>query len=151
MEDIVITPIGRVRNSVGERKDVSWGEDVSVIELGEEYRTGLAGLEDFSHAIIIYHLDKAHYERERHLQRRPQNREDMPLVGIFSQRGKDRPNRIGETTVEIVSVSDGALTVKGLDAVDGTPVIDIKPYYPAYDKREATVPEWVDRLMEHYF
>ncbi len=151
MEDIVITPIGRVKNSVGERKDVSWGEDVSVIELVEEYRTGLAGLEDFSHAIIIYHLDKAHYERERHLQRRPQNREDMPLVGIFSQRGKDRPNRIGETTVEIISVSDGALTVKGLDAVDGTPVIDIKPYYPAYDKREATVPEWVDRLMEHYF
>lgn len=75
----------------------------------------------------------------------------MPLVGIFSQRGKDRPNKIGMTSVEIISVTDDTLVVKGLDAVDGTPVLDIKPYYPAYDKKEATVPEWVERLMEHYF
>ena len=75
----------------------------------------------------------------------------MPLVGIFSQRGKDRPNRIGMTSVEIVSVEEGTLAVKGLDAIDGTPVLDIKPYYPAYDKKDASVPEWVDRLMAHYF
>ena len=75
----------------------------------------------------------------------------MPKVGIFSQRAKDRPNRIGMTSVEIVSVSDRTLTVKGLDAVNGTPVLDIKPYYPVYDKKEAVVPEWVNRLMEHYF
>ena len=55
------------------------------------------------------------------------------------------------TSVEIVSVSERELTVKGLDAIDGTPVLDIKPYYPVYDKKEVTVPEWVDRLMEHYF
>lgn len=151
MEEIVMKPIGFVRNSVSERKDVSWGGDTSVIELEEEYRTGLRGLEDFSHAVILFHLDKAHYDREKHLQRRPQNREDMPLVGIFSQRGKDRPNRIGMTSVEIVSVSENALTVRGLDATDGTPVLDIKPYYPAYDKKDAKVPEWVDRLMERYF
>lgn len=151
MEEIVMRPIGFVRNSVSERKDVSWGGDTSVIELDEEYRTGLKGLEDFSHAVILFHLDKAHYDREKHLQRRPQNREDMPLVGIFSQRGKDRPNRIGMTSVEIVSVSESALTVRGLDATDGTPVLDIKPYYPAYDKKDAKVPEWVDRLMERYF
>ena len=151
MEEIVMRPIGFVRNSVSERKDVSWGGDTSVIELDEEYRTGLKGLEDFSHAVILFHLDKAHYDREKHLQRRPQNREDMPLVGIFSQRGKDRPNRIGMTSVEIVSVSESELTVRGLDATDGTPVLDIKPYYPAYDKKDAKVPEWVDRLMERYF
>ena len=75
----------------------------------------------------------------------------MPLVGIFSQRGKNRPNRIGMTSVEIVAVTDDTLVVKGLDAVDGTPVLDIKPYYPVYDRRDATVPEWVNRLMEHYF
>ena len=91
------------------------------------------------------------YEKEKHLQRRPQNRDDMPLVGIFSQRGKDRPNRIGMTAVEIVSVAEDTLVVKGLDAIDGTPVLDIKPYYPAYDKKAASVPEWVDRLMAHYF
>ena len=75
----------------------------------------------------------------------------MPLVGIFSQRGKNRPNRIGLTSVEIIAVTDDTLVVKGLDAVDGTPALDIKPYYPVYDRKDATVPEWVDRLMEHYF
>ena len=108
-------PIGYVKNSIEERKDVSWGEDVSAIMLGEEYFSGLKGPEDFSHVIVIYYLDKAEYEKEKHLQRRPQNREDMPLVGIFSQRGKNRPNTIGMTSVEIVSVSEESLTVKGLD------------------------------------
>ena len=148
---IVMEPIGYVRNEVKDRKDVAWGEDTSTIVLDEQYVSGLKGLEVFSHVIILYHLDKAKYEKENHLQRRPQNREDMPLVGIFSQRGKDRPNRIGMTSVEIVSVSDDRLVVKGLDAIDGTPILDIKPYYPVYDKKDATVPEWVDRLMEHYF
>ena len=151
MEKIVLEPIGVVKNSVENKKDVSWGEDTSTIVLNEEYYTSLKGLEDFSHVIVLYYLDKANYDSRKHLQRRPQNRDDMPLVGIFSQRGKDRPNRIGMTSVEIVSVSERELTVKGLDAIDGTPVLDIKPYYPVYDKKEATVPEWVDRLMEHYF
>ena len=151
MEEIVMQPIGFVRNQVINRKDVSWGEDISIIELKEQYHSGLMGLEDFSHAIILFYLDKANYISEKHLQRRPQNRDDMPLVGIFSQRGKDRPNQIGMTAVEIVSVSENALAVKGLDAIDGTPVLDIKPYYPVYDKKDAKVPEWVDRLMEHYF
>lgn len=151
MSEIVMKPIGYVHNNVENRKDVAWGQDVSTIHLEEEYYSGLEGLSDFSHAIIIYHLDKAVYDKEKHLQRRPQNRDDMPLVGIFSQRGKDRPNRIGMTSVQVVSVEDMKLTVKGLDAIDGTAVLDIKPYYPVYDKKDATVPEWVDRLMEHYF
>lgn len=151
MTDIVMQPIGYVKNEVTQRKDTSWGEDTSTVVLNDEYKTGLTGLEDFSHAIIIFHLDKAKYEKEKHLQRRPQNRDDMPLVGIFSQRGKDRPNQIGMTSVEIISVTNSTLTVKGLDAIDGTPILDIKPYYPVYDKKDAKVPEWVDRLMEHYF
>ena len=148
---IEMEPIGYVRNEVKDRKDTAWGEDTSSISLDKQYISGLKGLEDFSHAIIIYHLDKAKYEKDKHLQRRPQNREDMPLVGIFSQRGKDRPNRIGMTAVKVVSVSEDTLVVKGLDAVDGTPVLDIKPYYPIYDMKDAVVPEWVNRLMEHYF
>lgn len=151
MQDIIMKSIGCVKNTVQEKKDVSWGDDVSTIILNEEYYTGLKGLEDFTHAIIVYHLDKAEYQKDKHLQRRAQNREDMPLVGIFSQRGKDRPNKIGMTSVQIVSVNDTSLTIKGLDAIDGTPVLDIKPYYPVYDKKDAKVPEWVDRLMEHYF
>ena len=144
-------PIGFVNNDVSGKKDTSWGEDISTIRLNEEYIGGLQGLEEFSHVTIIYYLDQAVYNREKHLKRHPQNREDMPLVGIFSQRGKDRPNRIGMTSVQIVEVSEETLTVKGLDAIDGTPVLDIKPYYPVYDRKDATVPEWVDRLMEHYF
>lgn len=151
MENIVMEPIGYVKNNVENRKDVSWGEDVSSIMLNEEYRGGLKGLEEFTHATIIYYLDKAEFDRDKHLQRRPQNREDMPLVGIFSQRGKDRPNQIGMTSVQIVSASENCLMVKGLDAIDGTPILDVKPYYPVYDQKNAKVPEWVERLMEHYF
>lgn len=151
MNEIVMHPIGFVKNEVEEKKDVAWGSNVSVIELQENYYGGLEGLEDFSHVIIFYYLDKAEYLKEKHLKRRPQNRDDMPLRGIFSQRGKDRPNKIGMTSVEIVSVTEKNLTVKGLDAIDGTAVLDIKPYYPVYDKKDASVPEWVNRLMEHYF
>ncbi len=149
--ELEINPIGKVKNQVTDRKDTSWGNDVSTIVLEKPYVSGLKGLEAFSHAIILFWLDQARYDRDKHLQRRPRNRADMPLVGIFAQRGKDRPNRIGTTAVEILSVTEDTLTVRGLDAVDGTPVLDIKPYYPVYDKREAIVPEWVDRLMEHYF
>ena len=148
---INMEPIGFVSNDVQGKKDVSWGEDVSTIRLNEEYIGGLQGLNDFSHVTIIYYLDRAVFDREKHLKRHPQNREDMPLVGIFSQRGKDRPNRMGMTSVQVVEVSEDTLTVKGLDAIDGTPVLDIKPYYPVYDRKDAKVPEWVDRLMEHYF
>jgi len=76
----------------------------------------------------------------------------MPKVGIFSQRAKHRPNPIGITTVQIVALKDGCLIVKGLDAIDGTPVIDIKPYYPQYDYvNDAVIPDWVNAIMEKYF
>lgn len=149
---IILNEIAKVHNTVKEKKDISWGNDVSSIVLENKYIGGLKGIEDFSHAIIIYYLDKANFSIENHLQRHPQNREDMPLIGIFSQRGKDRPNRIGITTVEIVSVHNDKLVVKGLDAIDGTAVLDIKPYYPVYDcKSNAIVPDWVNILMKQYF
>ncbi len=76
----------------------------------------------------------------------------MPEVGIFAQRAKDRPNQLGITAVPILRVEPGVLVVRGLDAIAGTPVVDIKPYYPVYDRvMNAVVPEWVDRLMEGYF
>ena len=139
MQEIIMKPIGYVENNVLNKKDVSWGENISKIILEKEYYTGLSGLEEFTHAIIICYLDKATYKREEHLQRRPQNRDDMPLVGIFSQRGKDRPNKIGMTSVQIVAVDEESLVIKGLDAINGTAVLDIKPYYPVYDKKDACV------------
>lgn len=151
MDAITLKPIGYVSNDIPEKKDDFWGGSISIIKLNEEFRGGLTGLESFSHAVILCFLDKACYKPEKHLIRRPRNRQDMPLLGIFSQRTKDHPNPIGLTTVEIVSVSDTEMTVKGLDAIDGTPVLDIKPYFPAFDRRESQTPEWVDILMENYF
>jgi len=149
---INLKPIGYVINDVENKKDVSWGKDISKILLEKDYYGGLSGLNDFSHVTILYYLDKAKFDINKHLQRRPQNRNDMPVVGIFSQRGKDRPNQIGMTSVEIVTVTNDTLIVKGLDAIDGTAILDIKPYYPIYDCREdAVVPEWVNILMEKYF
>jgi len=152
MNEIKLEPIGYVLSTVTERMDENWGEIKSKIILNSEYTGALLGLENFSHAIIVTYLHQANYEKEKHLQHRPRNLETMPKVGIFSQRSKDRPNPIGITTVEIISVGDDYLEIKGLDAINETPVLDIKPYYPQYDKRDsAKVPEWVDRLMKNYF
>ena len=151
MSKIIMQPIGYVHNQVTEKKDSEWGCDISTIILNEEYTGGLTGLSEFSHAIILCHLDKAKFIPEKHLLRRPRNRADMPLLGIFSQRTKDHPNQIGITSAEILAVTENSITVRGLDAIDGTPVLDIKPYFPVFDKRDATTPGWVDILMDHYF
>ena len=152
MKEIKLTPIGSVSSPVTEQTDENWGHIISRIVLQPEYIGALSGLADFSHAIIITYLHQSKYEKEEHLQRRPRGLEDMPKIGIFSQRAKDRPNPIGVTAVKIVSVGDDYLEVQGLDAIDQTPVLDIKPYYPHYDKIDASeVPEWVNRLMENYF
>lgn len=145
-------PIGFIKTDVTEKVDVNWGEAVSEIVINSELADGLKGLDGFSHVMILYHLDEARFIKEKHLVRRPQGREDMPNIGIFAQRAKDRPNSIGVTTVKILSVRQNIVRVQGLDAINGTPVLDIKPYYPQYDmKEDAAVPEWVNILMEHYF
>lgn len=150
--NIEMKPVAYVKNEVFNKKDISWKNDISKIVLEEKYSGGLKGLEQFSHAIIVFYLDKANFTLEKHLQRKPKGREDMPLVGIFSQRTKDRPNKIGVTTVEIISVDDDVLVVSGLDAIDNTPILDIKPYYKQFDYREnVTTPQWVNDLMKDYF
>ena len=149
---IELDSIRLVKNNIENKKDNDWGSDVSKIILDEQYEHGLTGLLDFSHLIVIYYLNKADFNIEKNLVRRPQGREDMPMVGIFSQRAKDRPNPIGITPVEILNINKNIIAIKGLDAINNTPVIDIKPYYPMYDcKNNAVIPEWVIRLMEHYF
>ena len=151
-QEINIIPIGSVKSSVTELVDENWGNVTSRINLFPEYKGSLVGLEDFSHLIVITYLHKAKYIQSKHLQRRPRGMKSMPEVGIFSQRVKDRPNPIGVTAVEIISVGDDYIDVRGLDAIDATPVIDIKPYYPHYDKIETPrIPEWIDRLMKDYF
>jgi tRNA-Thr(GGU) m(6)t(6)A37 methyltransferase TsaA len=152
MDEIKLKPIGYVSSPITEKIDENWGIVISRILLKSNYAGALSGLEDFSHAIIITYLHQSRYEKVKHLQRRPRNLVTMPKVGIFAQRSKDRPNPIGITVVEILGVGNDFLEVKGLDAIDETPVLDIKPYYPYYDKIDyAVVPEWVDRLMKKYF
>jgi len=152
MPAIQLKPIGFVSSPVSERLDENWGEVTSRIILQPEFAGALLGLEGFSHAIIVAYLHQAHYEKAKHLQRRPRNLATMPLVGILAQRAKNRPNPLGITAVEILAVGNDYLEVKGLDAVNETPILDIKPYYPQYDKKDnSKVPEWVDRLMKDYF
>lgn len=144
--------IGVVVNNVTNTLDENWGNVLSRLLIDEEFKGGLQGLEQFSHALIITFLQQASFDRERHLIRRPRGLESMPLVGIFSQRAKDRPNPIGVTAVQIVTVGADFVEVKGLDAIDGTPILDVKPYYPQYDLvGDATVPNWVNTLMQGYF
>jgi len=145
-------PIGFVKSDVTGKVDYNWGNIVSGIVVNVELQSGLKGLETFSHVIIIYHLHEAKFIKEKHLIKRPQERKDMPEVGIFAQRAKDRPNEIGIASVKLLSVNKNVVTVQGLDAINETPVFDIKPYYPQYDLKEnATTPVWVNMLMEKYF
>ena len=146
------TYIGYVKTDIEEKMVTNWGNVYSQIEINKELEKGLTGLKDFSHLTIIYHLDKAEFSEEKHLCRKPQNREELPSVGIFAQRAKNRPNPLGITTVELMDVKDNIIYVKGLDAINGTPILDIKPYYPQYDKVEnAKIPEWVNVIMKEYF
>lgn len=145
-------PIGVVRSPVIEPVDEGWGSVVSEVHVNEEYASGLQGLEEFSHAVVVMWLHLADFDPQEHLRRRPQGRKDMPCVGIFSQRARHRPNSIGITAVEVVDVKGNMLRVRGLDAIDGTPVLDVRPYFPHYDRvDDASVPDWVDRLMQGYF
>lgn len=147
-----IEAIGFVRSPVKEGVDEGWGGVVSEILLEDKYAPGLAGLNEFSHVLVVFYMHKSTFEEGDHLQRHPQGRQDMPHIGIFAQRAKHRPNPIGVTAVELLGVQRNTVTVRGLDAIDGTPVLDVKPYFPAYDCRvEARTPGWVDELMKGYF
>jgi len=147
-----IEPIGTVRSPIHEPVDEGWGEIVSEVHVGDWLIDGLRGLDSFSHAIIIFWMHEAQFDINKHLTRHPRGRVDLPESGIFAQRARHRPNPIGITTVEIISVAGNVLRVRGLDAIDGTPVLDIKPYVPAFDDVEdPTVPEWMNRIMKGYF
>ncbi|MFW2349411.1 SAM-dependent methyltransferase [Qipengyuania sp.] len=152
--DYSVTPIGHVRGSRAEAIDDDWGKERAVIQL-DESRFGpeaLAGLADFSHAEVVFLFDKVPPERIETGARHPRGRSDWPLVGIFAQRGKNRPNRIGLTTCRIIGVDGLRVEVEGLDAIDGTPVLDIKPLMREFLPRGAIrQPAWVGELMKDYW
>ena len=103
----------------------------------------VAGLADFSHLDIVYLFHLVDPARPVPHARHPRGNVDWPLVGIFAQRAKDRPNRIGVSTCELVRVDGDTLVVRGLDAIDGTPVLDIKPHLVEFGPRgPVRQPEW---------
>jgi tRNA-Thr(GGU) m(6)t(6)A37 methyltransferase TsaA len=147
-----VRAIGRVRSPVREAVDSDWGAVESQIVLEPAWRPGLRGLEAFSHVLVVTFLHQASFQPQRHLVRRPRGLASMPELGIFAQRAKDRPNPLGISVVELLRVEPEGLAVRGLDAIDGTPVLDLKPYFPQFDAaRGARVPDWVGELMRGYF
>ncbi|MFC1900309.1 tRNA (N6-threonylcarbamoyladenosine(37)-N6)-methyltransferase TrmO [Chloroflexota bacterium] len=145
-------PIGIVKSPVKEGIDRDWGKVKSEIHINSEFTGGLIEIDSFSHIIVVFEMHKSSFNPETHLVRRPQEREDLPLSGIFAQRAKHRPNPIGITSVKLLSMKGNVLQVQGLDAIDNTPVLDIKPYFPQYDRiTDPHTPDWVDEIMSDYF
>jgi len=144
--------IGVVYNEVKEPIDEGWGRVVSEVVLDETLADGLDGLEAFSHVLVLYWMHRAAEAEPVRMRRRPQGRADMPEVGIFAQRARHRPNPIGVTAVRLLRREKNRLMVQGLDAINGTPVVDVKPYVPQFDSVDGpTAPTWVSQLMERYF
>jgi tRNA-Thr(GGU) m(6)t(6)A37 methyltransferase TsaA len=145
-------PIGVVRSPVVAERDDDWGEVVSELQVVERLAPGLVGLEQFSHLNVLFWMHQSSFDAATDLVRRPRGRSDMPQLGIFAQRAKHRPNPIGLTAVRLLGRKGAVLKVQGLDAIDGTPILDLKPYVPAFDQvADPTLPEWISRLMEGYF
>ena len=141
--------IGRVRNEVKEKPaaDYNWGELVSEIVVDPSLTEALDGLEDFSHIMVFWLMHKIDVTKQTALKVHPKGKRDLPLVGLFATRSPHRPNPLGKATVRLLGVRGNILKVKGLDALDGTPVIDIKPYIPGCDSVDgASVPPWIKNL-----
>ena len=134
-------------------EDDFWGSEESCIVLNESF-TGeaLQGLADFSHAEMLFLFHQVDPAKMVTGARHPRNNPDWPAVGIFAQRGKNRPNRIGSTICRIVRVEGTRLFVAELDAIGGTPVLDIKPVMQEFLPREPVrQPEWSRELMREYW
>ncbi|MFD7707379.1 SAM-dependent methyltransferase [Streptomyces sp. NPDC059785] len=149
-----LVPVARVHNERRELTDDHWGEVASVIRLdaGRFTTDALLALDSFSHLEVVFHFHRVPPHKVQEGARHPRNNPDWPLAGIFAQRGKNRPNRIGVSRCRLVKADGLDLHVVGLDAVDGTPVLDIKPYLRQFGPRETVVqPAWVDELMRDYY
>ncbi|WP_328941076.1 SAM-dependent methyltransferase [Streptomyces sp. NBC_00250] len=151
---VVSHPVGHVVGGRDEVRDDEWGDVVSVIRLDAEAfgPEALAGLDAFSHLEVVYHFDRVRPDAVQTGARHPRGNTEWPLVGIFAQRGKNRPNRIGVSRCRLLRTEGLDLHVRGLDAVDGTPVLDIKPYMTEFGPQGPTTqPAWADEIMRHYY
>jgi tRNA (adenine37-N6)-methyltransferase len=150
---IALNPVAYVRSARSGTDDDNWGEVESIVELrGSLSEESLDGIEEFSHAEIIFVFDQIDENSVVAGRRHPRNNPDWPKVGIFAQRASRRPNRLGATIVRILGRDGSRLRVQGLDAADGSPVLDIKPVMVEFLPREPVrQPAWSHELMRAYW
>ena len=152
---IEIRPIGFVHSDRKDAVDDNWGSVHSYIELADDIPTeSIDGLLDFSHVEIIYHFHKVQPESIIVKSEHPRENPEYPKVGIFAQRKKARPNRLGLTVAHLDSIDGRKIYLSRFDGIDGTPVIDIKPLYIEYlpaDPAAIKQPPWVTELMKQYW
>jgi tRNA (Thr-GGU) A37 N-methylase len=153
MSEIIVRPIGSVTAGRTEAVDDGWDAETTTITLTDRFdERALQGLDTFSHVEVVYHF---HLVREDAVvlgTRHPRERLDWPAVGIFAQRGRVRPNRLAVSVCRLVAVSGTSLTVVGLDAIVGSPVLDIKPVMTGFVPRgEIRQPGWATEIMSDYW
>jgi tRNA (adenine37-N6)-methyltransferase len=148
-----VEPIGFVHASRQVPVEDFWGAEASRIVLTDDYPAdALLGITEFSHIEVLFLFHKLDLAEIVTGTRHPRNNPDWPRIGIFAQRGKNRPNRIGSTICKVVQCEGRCLTVTELDAIDGTPVLDIKPVMTEFLPREPVrQPEWSHQLMRNYW
>jgi tRNA-Thr(GGU) m(6)t(6)A37 methyltransferase TsaA len=141
LQRIFVKTIGFVRNELTEDevRDRNCDSDVVIYK---EYEAGLEGIEDFSHLNIIFWMDRIRRSERQLLKARPRGHQDMPMLGIFATRSPHRPNPIGLTLVKLVERKGNILRVNGLDALNDTPILDLKPYDKWDSAEHMKVPRW---------
>jgi len=138
-ERIALEAIGHVHNDVAKPRPKEWDDIESAIELLPEHRYRLEGLGKYSHVIVVFYMDLAPGAPDKPEQ---VTLESGNLYGILATRSQLRPNHLGVSAVPLRGLEGRSILVTGLDAIDGTPVLDVKPYLPDYDAfPEATVPQ----------
>lgn len=151
---IEMQPIGFVRGGRREPTKDGWGSKRCRLQLDDERFTAdaLVGLEEVSHVEVAFYFHIDANEPIETGARHPRGRADWPRVGIFAQHGRMRPNRIGVSICRILGIDGMAVEVQGLDAVDGTPLLDIKPVWSGYLPRgELREPAWAQEIMKRYW
>jgi tRNA (adenine37-N6)-methyltransferase len=151
---LAVRPIGRVVGGRTAAVDDRWDTVAATIELDPAVveATATDGLAEFSHVEVVFCFDRVDEDAVCRGARHPRGRAEWPSVGILAQRAKDRPNRIGVTVCRLTDVGPHRIDVVGLDAVDGTPVLDVKPYLAEFGPRgEVRQPAWATELMSDYW
>lgn len=152
---ITLEPVGLVVGGRHDMKDDEWGRVEAVISLDRD-RFGteaVAGLETFSHLVVVFSFHLVDESAVQTGARHPRGNSDWPEVGMFAQRAKMRPNRLGVSSCRLLGIEGLDLRVRGLDAVDGTPVLDVKPYMREFEPPASEVrqPAWASQLMAQYW